>query len=156
MRCFSVKRLAILTKLTILARESDRNGRKRGKCSFHSVAVSSLFSKRFDERFNCGERKRRNQEKERLATLVSFRVPDDKNVRTREKLLETGMEIQLVVARSATNERTNHRWLTRSKENHDKPILFHFLSLSLSPSRFFETNRCQNGGIIGLSVSAPS
>ena len=134
MRCFSVKRLAILTKLTILARESDRNGRKRGKCSFHSVAVSSLFSKRFDERFNCGQRKRRNQEKERLATLVSFRVPDDKNVRTREKLLETGMEIQLVVARSATNERTNHRWLARSKENHDKPILFHFLSLSLSLS----------------------
>ena len=66
--------------------------------------------------------------------LFRFACPHDKNVRTREKLLETGMEIQLVVARSATNERTNHRWLTRSKENHDKPILFHFLSLSLSLS----------------------
>lgn len=34
--------------------------------------------------------------------------------------------------REIGEERTNHRWPTRSKENHDKPILFRFLSLSVS------------------------
>ena len=133
MRCFSVKRLAILTKLTILARESDRNGRKRGKCSFHSVAVSSLFSKRFDERFNCGERKRRNQEKERLATLVSFRVSPRQKCTDEGEVVGNGNG-NSIGRRAIGDERTNEPSMAHSIERKSRQTDFIPLSLSLSLS----------------------
>lgn len=97
--------------------------------------MSSLFSKPC-ERFNCGEKKKeRGREstakKRDWQLLLRFRTTKmcGRGRGRQGKLLETGNSID---RREIGEERTNHRWPTRSKENHDKPILFRFLSLSVS------------------------
>lgn len=162
LRCFSgnVKRLAIL------ARGSENRGNVRLQAFVRVikrrvpflVAASSLFSKPC-ERFNCGEKKK-EQGRESTAKkrdwqlLLRFRTTKmcGRGRGRQGKLLETGMEIQLAVARSAKSERTIDGPPDRKKITTNRFYSAFFLSLS----RFFETNRCQNGGIIGLSGSVPS
>lgn len=92
-----------------------------------------------------------------MATLVSFRVSPRQKCTDEGEVVGNGNG-NSIGRRAIGDERTNEPSMAHSIERKSRQTDFIplSLSLSLSPSRFFETNRCQNGGIIGLSVSAPS